>query len=78
MTSKTRKTDHRSQSAVKYVKKLIQTKRKRERERERAGRERKRESADRDRRETYVLIYLWSISYYQEAFFNFKRYFSMS
>ena len=47
MTSKTRKTDHRSQSAVKYVKKLIQTKRKRERERERererAGRERKRE-----------------------------------
>ena len=35
MTSKTRKTDHRSQSAVKYVKELIQTNRKRERERER-------------------------------------------
>ena len=43
MTSKTRKTDHRSQSAVKYVKKLIQTKRKREREREREQAERERE-----------------------------------
>ena len=55
-----------------------QREKEKEKERESRQREKERESADRDRRETYVLIYLWSISYYQEAFFNFKRYFSMS